>query len=62
MRQKNYKGRCEKRVINKCKTIYPSPQIRIAASDIYPVCSGEVGQHDFKIRSTASTVVASTPE
>ena len=34
-------------------------QIRITACNEYPVSTGEIRQHDFKIRSTVSTVAAS---
>ena len=44
------------------QTVNPAPQVGIAAGDVYPVCPGEVGQHDFSIRSTVSTVAASAPE
>ena len=38
------------------------PQVGVAASDVDPVCPGEVAQHDFRIRSTVSTVATSAPE
>ena len=37
-------------------------QVGIAAGNINPVSSGEVGQHDFSSRSTVSTVAVSAPE
>jgi len=50
-------------LLNKsCQSVYTATQVGITAGYIYPVCSGEVGQHDFKIRSTVSTVAASAPE
>lgn len=45
----------------RCQTIYPSVQVRIAAGNVYPVSSGEVARHDLKIRSTASTAATSAP-
>jgi len=44
------------------QSVYPTAQICVAASDIHPFRAGEVGQHDFNTRSTASTVAASAPE
>ena len=44
------------------QAIYSSPQIRIAAGNIHPLCAGELTQHDFKIRNTVSTVATSAPE
>lgn len=41
--------------------VNPAPQVGVAAGNINPVSSGEVGQHDFKIRSTVSTASASAP-
>ena len=39
----------------------PTAQVGVAAGDVHPVGSIKVGQHDFRIRSTASTVAASAP-
>ena len=50
-------------LLDKCRqTIYPAPQICIAAGDVYTLRTGKLTQHDFKIRSTASTVAISAPE
>ena len=38
------------------------PQVGVAAGNVYPICPGEVTQHDFRIRSIVSTVAASAPE
>ena len=46
---------------NGSQSVYTTTQISVATCDIYPVCSGEVRQHDCKIRSTVSTVAASAP-
>lgn len=43
------------------KTVNPFPQISISAGNIYPVCSAEIVQHDFKARHRASTILASAP-
>ena len=45
-----------------CQTVYPTAQVGITAGNIHPVGSGEVSQHDFRMRSTVSTVAASAPE
>lgn len=45
-----------------CKTVDAKAQICVAAGDVHTVGSGEVRQHDFSTRSTASTVAASAPE
>ena len=44
------------------QTVNAPPQVGVAASDVDPVCPGEVAQHDFRIRSTVSTVATSAPE
>ena len=46
---------------NGSQSVYTTTQVSVATCDIYPVCSGEVRQHDCKIRSTVSTVAASAP-
>ena len=52
-----------KLLLNKSgQSVYPAAQVGVAAGNIYPVCTGEVAQHDFNIRSTVSTVAASAPE
>ena len=45
-----------------CQTVDPTAQIRITAGNIHPVGSSKVRQHDFRKRSTVSTVAASAPE
>ena len=42
--------------------IYPTAQVGVAAGNIHPVGTGEIRQHDFRNRSTVSTVAASAPE
>ena len=50
-------------LLNKCgKTIYSTAKICITTGNVHPVGTVEVGQHDFKICSTVSTVAASAPE
>ena len=44
------------------QSVNPASQVSIAAGDIDPVGTGKVAQHNFKIRSTVSTVAASAPE
>ena len=46
----------------RCQPVDPTAKICITAVDVHPVRAGEVRQHDFKIRSTVSTVAASAPE
>ncbi len=43
------------------QTVDPTAQVRIATGDIHLFRSGKVAQHNFKIRSTVSTVAASAP-
>ena len=43
------------------ESVDPTAKIRIAALDVNMVGSGEIIQHDFTARSTASTVAASAP-
>jgi len=43
------------------QSVNTAAQIRITAGDVHPFGSGEVSQHDFKTRSTVSTVAASAP-
>ena len=45
-----------------CKAVDAKAKICVAAGDIHTIGSGEVRQHDFSTRSTASTVAASAPE
>ena len=44
------------------QTVDPTAQVSVTAGNIHPIRAGEVGQRDFKIRSTASTVAVSAPE
>ena len=44
------------------QTVNAAPQVGITAGNIHPVSAGKVTQHDFKIRSTVSTVAASALE
>lgn len=44
------------------QTVYPTAQVSVTAGDIDPVSAGEVAQHDFRKRSTVSTVAAFAPE
>lgn len=43
----------------RCQTIYPTAQVRIATGKIHPVGTRKVGQHDFRRGSTVSMVAAS---
>lgn len=38
-----------------CQAIYPAAQVCVTTGNIYTVGTGEVGRHDFRIRSTVST-------
>ena len=42
--------------------IYSTTEVCVTAGNIHPVGTGEVCQHDFRNRSTVSTVAASAPE
>ena len=44
------------------QTVYTTAQVSVTAGNIHPVSTGEVAQHDFRNRSTVSTVAASAPE
>ena len=44
------------------QTVNPKPEVGAAAGDYDPVCTGEICQNDFRIRSTVSTIAASAPE
>ena len=44
------------------QAVYPAAQICVTAGNIHPVRTVEIAQHDFRIRSTVSTVTASAPE
>ena len=43
------------------QTINTKPEVGAAAGDYDAVCTGEICQHDFRTRSTFSTVTASAP-
>ena len=43
------------------QTVNPAAQVGVAADDVDLVRSREIAQHDFRIRSTVSTVEASAP-
>ena len=43
------------------QAVNPKPEVGAAAGDYDAVCTGEICQHDFRPRSTVSTVVASAP-
>lgn len=44
-----------------CQTVDTTAKICVAAGNVHPIRTSEVGQHDFSTRSTASTVAASAP-
>ena len=44
------------------QAVNPKPEVGAVAGDYDPVSAGEICQHDFRIRSTVSTVAASAPE
>ena len=44
------------------QAVNPKPEVCAAAGDYDPVCTGEICQHDFRTRSTVSTIAASAPE
>lgn len=44
------------------QSVYPSAKICVTAGNIHPVRTSKIAQHDFRIRSTVSTVAASAPE
>ena len=44
------------------QTVNPKHEVGAAAGDYDPVCTGEICQHDFRTRSTVSTIAASAPE
>ena len=43
------------------QTVNTKPEVGAAAGDYDPVCTGEICQNDFRIRSTVSTAAASAP-
>ena len=43
------------------QAVNTKPEVCAAASDYDPVSTGEICQHDFRTRSTVSTVAASAP-
>ena len=43
------------------QSVNSTAQVGVATGDEYPVSTGEVRQHDFNTRSTASTVAESAP-
>ena len=43
------------------QAVNTKPEVSAAAGDYDPVCTGEICQHDFRTRSTVSTVAASAP-
>ena len=43
------------------QTVNTKPEVGAAAGDYDPVCTGEICQHDFRTRSTVSTIAASAP-
>ena len=50
-------------LLNKsCQSVYSTAKICVTAGNVHPVGTIKVCQHDFKIRSTVSTVAASAPE
>ena len=44
-----------------CQPVDATAQVGVAAGNVHPVSAGEIRQHDFNTRSTASTVAASAP-
>ena len=43
------------------QAVNTKPEVSAAAGDYDAVCTGEICQHDFRTRSTVSTVAASAP-
>lgn len=43
------------------QTVNSEPEVGAAAGDYDAVCTGEIRQHNFRMRSTISTVAASAP-
>ena len=46
----------------RCQSVYPLAQVCIPAGNIHTLGAAEIAQHDFRMRSTISTVAASAPE
>lgn len=46
---------------SRCQAVNTTAKVGVATGDVHPVGTGDVGQHDFKIHSTVSTVAASAP-
>ena len=44
------------------QAVDPAPKVGVAAGNVDLVRSREIAQHDFRIRSTVSTIAASAPE